>query len=415
MNLDAKQQQALDKLSKLRAGALFMKMGTGKTKVACDLIRLKIEQLDAVIWIAPASLIRTQNYLNEVKKWAQGFFDKVRFYTVESIGASDAKYLEMRTFAENTTNFCVVDESIKIKNIDAKCTKRLCSDYHLFNYRFILNGTPLTKGLIDLYSQIQFLSPNILKMTERQFANNFLTYKKEGWKPWKRWSKPENEEALIEILRPYIFDAELDVDCGISEYDIDCFMSEEEKEEYQSVKNDYLHTRFDGQFLPLAQYLQHHYTRRCADKYKQFNELLCDILARGEKMIIYVKFAAEIERLKDSLDEYSYIVYTGQEKDDLGLFSREIDILLCTYGTGAMGLNLQCANNIIYLTQTFDYKEKEQSKHRVYRTGQSRDVNIYNFWVNTGLEKLIRQSLSKKQGVLQNIESIISKERAMEL
>ena len=69
MNLDAKQAMALDKLSKLRAGALFMKMGTGKTKVACDLIRLKIEQLDAVIWIAPASLIRTQNYLDEVKKW----------------------------------------------------------------------------------------------------------------------------------------------------------------------------------------------------------------------------------------------------------------------------------------------------------------------------------------------------------
>lgn len=35
------QEKAFEKLSKLKVGALFMEMGTGKTKVALDLIASK--------------------------------------------------------------------------------------------------------------------------------------------------------------------------------------------------------------------------------------------------------------------------------------------------------------------------------------------------------------------------------------
>ena len=172
------QQQAFDKLSKLRAGALFMKMGTGKTKVALDLVIAQQKNIDVVIWIAPASLLREQNYQNEIKKWSGKLTKPIEFYSVEGVSASDIKYLEMRALAESKRSFCVVDESITIKNTDAGRTRRLLDMWSLFDFRLILNGTPLTQGLIDLYSQIQFLHPNILKMKEAQFANNFLTYRK---------------------------------------------------------------------------------------------------------------------------------------------------------------------------------------------------------------------------------------------
>ena len=56
MSLNLEQRKAVEKLSRLKAGALFMGMGSGKTKVACDLIRRKLDCIDAVIWIAPAAL-----------------------------------------------------------------------------------------------------------------------------------------------------------------------------------------------------------------------------------------------------------------------------------------------------------------------------------------------------------------------
>jgi SNF2 family DNA or RNA helicase len=408
MNLNFEYQQAaFDKLSKLRAGALFMKMGTGKTKVALDLVKAQQENFDVVIWIAPASLIREKNYQNEIKKWSGGLLRPIEFYSIEGVSASDTKYLEMRTLATNKRSFCVVDESITIKNTDAGRTKRLLNMWNLFNFRLILNGTPLTQGLIDLYSQIQFLHPKILNMTEAQFANHFLTYKKDGSKPWKRWSKPENEEALIEIIRPYIFDCELDIPVKMNEYAQKFCLSEQEAEKYAAAKRVFLDGRYEVGFLEVAQKFQHIYSS-CQEKLDYLKELVPTL----GKVIIYVKFVDEVEHIRKL---FNCVVLTGSEKGDLSRFEKDIDVLICTYGVGSMGMNWQFANNIIYFTQTFDYKDKIQSMHRIYRIGQKKDCNIYNFWVNTGLDDLIKKSLDKKQNTLNNVEKIISKEKAMQL
>lgn len=401
------QQQAFDKLSKLRAGALFMKMGTGKTKVALDLVKAQQTNFDVVIWIAPAALLREKNYQNEIKKWRGGLIRPIEFYSIEGVSASDTKYLEMRTLAASKRSFCVVDESITIKNTDAGRTKRLLDMWNLFDYRLILNGTPLTQGLIDLYSQIQFLHPKILNMTEAQFANNFLHYKKDGFKPWKRWSKPENEEALIEIIRPYIFDAELDIPVKMYEYAQTFCLSEQEREKYAAKKQAFLSGKYEVGFLEVAQKFQHIYSS-CQEKLDYLKKLVPTL----GKVIIYVKFLDEVEQLRELFD---CVVLTGRDKGDISRFEKDIDVLICTYGVGSMGMNWQFANNIIYYTQTFDYKDKIQSMHRIYRIGQKNDCNIFDLWVNTGLDELIKKSLDKKEKTLNNVEKIISAEKAMQL
>ena len=50
------QQLAFDKLSKLKVGALFLDTGTGKTKVALDLIASKAHKVDYILWICPFSI-----------------------------------------------------------------------------------------------------------------------------------------------------------------------------------------------------------------------------------------------------------------------------------------------------------------------------------------------------------------------
>ena len=67
------------------------------------------------------------------------------------------------------------------------------------------------------------------------------------------------------------------------------------------------------------------------------------------------------------------------------------------------------------MTQTFDYKDKIQSLHRVFRCGQKSNVIIHDFWVKTGLEDLIFASLEKKENLLKNVKKIISKEEAKNL
>lgn len=399
------QEAAVEKLSKLRAGCLFLQMGTGKTKVAVDLANLK-NDYDYIVWIAPASLLNTQSYLDEINKWNP--LKPIKYWSIESLGSSDYKYCDLVNFLDKFKTFCIVDESITIKNTEAKRTERLLKLWDKFNYRLILNGTPITNGLIDLYSQIQFIHPKILNMTEIQFASNFLTYKNDGYKPWKRWSKPENEEALIEIIRPYIFDCELDipVDCEVKH--ISCCLNDDEYVGYCELKKDYFEDKNtdDIDYFSMTQKFQHFYTK-CSEKYFKIK----DIIEKkpDEKFIVYVKYLDEIEELKKVLKNYTILTGATGKKTAIEEFKKDKQVLICTYGVGSFGLNLQFANNIIYFTQTFDYKLKEQSKHRIYRTGQTRTCYFYDFFVNTGLENIIEKSLNKKENTLENIKNYIKK------
>jgi len=406
------QQQAFEKLSKLKAGILFMSMGTGKTKVAMDLALSKQGDFDCIIWIAPASLIKSESYIAEINKWSLGLTKPIYYFTIEGVGSSNGKYLKMIALATNKASFCIVDESITIKNSIAKRTKRLLENWHLFKFRLILNGTPITNSLLDLYSQVQFIHPKILSMTERQFANNFLIYKKEGYRSYAKGNKAYNEEALIEIIKPYICDAELEINCGLNFINFDCQLNEYEQEDYSILKREIYEIMDDDfDFLAISQKLQHFYTENCASKRMKFDNLIKEII-KDQQVIIYVKYVSELNFLKEN---YDCVEYSGRCKDGIELFRSGAKILISTYGSGSMGHNLQFCNNIIYLSQTFDYKDKEQSLHRIYRVGQTKPCNIYNFYIGTGLEKIIKTNLDKKVSTLTILKNYITKENIKNL
>lgn len=406
------QEMALEKLSKLKSGALFMECGTGKTKVALDLIKLKKDVIDVVIWIAPASLVHSRNYKDEVEKWSRGLDKPIHFYTIEVIAYNDARFMEMYNLALYNRSFCIVDESITIKNAAAKRTQRLVKNYNVFDYRLILNGVPITKGLTDLYSQIKFISPRILDMTETQFVNKFFSNMSNEYLSWKKWSTPEKEKLLVDIIRPYIFDSQLEIQVKSEFHDIGVDLTKEEKTKYVENKEKFLNRKNILRFLCISQKFQSFYTD-CINKKKKAAEIIREIIARDEKVIIYVKFLSEVKFFQKNFD---CVIFTSKQKGDLNEFRDKKPVLICTYGVGSMGLNLQFCNNIIYYSQTFDYGLKEQSFYRVYRIGQKKNVNIYNLWVNgINLEKMIQNSLQMKNKTLKNIKKEISKENAAAL
>ena len=53
------QAAAADKLMRPRVGALFMEMGTGKTRVVIELVSRREKRISRVIWLCPVSLMPT--------------------------------------------------------------------------------------------------------------------------------------------------------------------------------------------------------------------------------------------------------------------------------------------------------------------------------------------------------------------
>lgn len=406
-----------EQFNALNAGALFMKQASKKFELVFDLINRHSQDIDYVIWIAPTGYMATDDYMDDVKAAAGDWIKRICFFSIENISLDDNKYLKLFELADNYRTFCVVDESLTIKNTDSGRTKRLMSMKNKFKYRLILSGTPVTQGLIDLYSQTQFMDSSILNMTQTQFQHRFLPFYVDDFEVWKRWSNPKNEEKLVKIIKPYVLACDLEDNLNITYYDAEFELTPKEAQVYQEEKEAFLKDKEQVAFLQVVQRFQYLYTI-CKHKVDALFKLVNEILERHEKVIIYTKFLSEIKFFKEAggFGKNSFVVMSGNSNKEKALdrFEANVDIMICTYKVESPRQNLKGCKNIIYFTQTFDYKDKIQTLAGFYNKDDI-TLNVYNFWVATRLENLIKDNLHRKKNVLSNVCKIMSHDEALRL
>lgn len=376
------QSEAKRHLEEWKVGALFMEAGTGKTKVAVDIVNAS--PCDFVLWICPLQTIRTGNVTNEVARQG-GFNMPCSFVGVESIGGSDRIYLNtVEDLKSYEKPFVVVDESLKIKNAEAKRTKRLLEIGKIVEYKLILNGTPLSRNLLDLWSQMEFLSPLILNMSLAQFKNTFCEWtrvtKSNGWRTYSREyvTGYENVDYLYSLIRHYVFKADLKL--GISQHyrSKAYYIDEDSREEYARIKeifleDEMLEWRNNNIFLEMTQKMQHAYC--CTgDKIDQVKSILAEEEVDPSKTIIFCKFIKSRELCERLFPE----------------------CLVLSYQKDSLGLNLQEYNVTIYFDKVWDFALRTQSTRRTFRTGQERDCLYYDLTGDVGLERLIDRNIGKK-------------------
>lgn len=393
--MNSNQLEAFKKFSKLKVGALFMEMGTGKTKVALELVNYN--KVDLLIYITPFST--KTNIENEIKKW--GISCDYIIIGYETIQASDTKYLDLLSKIENKRCFIIADESIFIKNEETKRFKRLCNIRSKCEYALILNGTPLTKNEFDLYNQMQFLSPLIMKMSKLEFQNTFfkkITYKKRGHKENIFYKFSEvNAELLYKMIEPYIFKCKLDFNKQeINEYHYVDYDNVEYYKEKEKKLNEYIE-KGDSQIIINMLTL----LNVIASNYNQKNDEVIKYI-KNKQVIVFCNFLKEIEYISDRLSCY---VITGQTKNRneiIELFKKDNKPLIMTYGVGSYSLNLQFCNEIVYSSINFDYAKIEQSKYRIKRIGQDKNIKYTYFLTDLGITKLILENIERKQ-TLENL------------
>lgn len=376
--LSDSQREAIEKLRRLKVGALFMGCGTGKTQTASILIN-SVTGMDLILWICPCQT--KTNLKEEIDKCGLRYNPVI--IGVESIGQSDRIYLETLELAKNAKRcFLVVDESLKIKNMKAKRTKRILEISRFAEYKLILNGTPVTRDLRDVYAQMAFLSPKILNMSYYQFCENYCCYSKV--KKYGRTVKfvltgHANVDHLISLIKPYIYQCDLDLSLNKRYVERYWLPTPEEYDVYNGMKERFLREAecFDNDFqiLGMLQKLQHSYCC-CEDKMNVLRELVTP------KTIIYCKFIKSAEWVKST--------FPGA--------------MVLTYGKNSFGLNLQAYNRIVYFDKTFDYAFREQSEARIYRTGQQDDCEYFDLTGDFGLEDMIDRCISKKLSLVDHFK-----------
>ena len=376
------QIKAIDKLNTVKCGALFMEAGTGKTRSALELI--KNTDADYVLWFTPFQT--KENLQAEINKWG-GL--NCNIVGIESIQNSDRIFLEYLQKCEQSEKaFIIVDESLKIKNADANRTQRLLQLAEKSSYRIILNGTPLSRNLLDLWSQMEFLSPKILKIGLAEFKNTFceyikVTYHSQGF--GRSYSKEfikkyHNIDYLYSLIEPFIFESKLSLSIGQQHIDIDYRLTDEEHEQHDKLKakyldNEYLLARNNNIFLEITQKMQHNYSLS-PSKFEIVDKLLSEI--DMSKVLIYAKY---IDTQESLAKHYK-------------------DVRIMSLQKHSYGLNLQDYNVIVFWDKTWDYAQREQIERRIFRTGQRSDCVYYDLTGNVGLEGMINQNIERKRNLL---------------
>ena len=384
------QQTAIAKLDQFKVGALFMEPGTGKSRVAVELVN-SVTEVDLVVWIGPLGTIRPKKegilpMSAEVDRWG-GFNAESVFVGIESIQQSDRIYLEIRSQIANAKKpFIVVDESLKIKNAGAKRTQRLLDFSNMAKYKLILNGTPLSKNLLDLKPQMDFLSPRILGMGDAEFKNTFCKYttvtKFLGGR--KGFTKEfitgyENIDYLYSLIRHYVFECDLSLNVNQYYSALPYTLDEDSKKEYARLKELYLDDEMlmwknNNIFLEMTQKMQHIY---CCSPSKF--EVLANLFKTIDesRTIIYCKYVASREACMKYFKKATVLSYQKE----------------------SLGLNLQHLCNTVYFDKIWDYALRTQAGRRTFRTGQEYDCRYWDLTGNVGLETLIDNNIVKKVGM----------------
>jgi SNF2 family DNA or RNA helicase len=405
MNLLVNQSAAETHLLPRKVGALFMEAGTGKTRVACDLVNA-IPAVDLVVWIGPLRTIRPKDGLpsiiDEINRWG-GFRAETIYTGIESIQSSDLIYLQLYNRIRTAWNaVIVVDESLKIKNADAKRTQRLLELSNMVQYKFILNGTPLSKNLLDLWSQMQFLSPLILNMGLAEFKNTFCEYTKvtKYFGGYKGYTKEfitgyENIDYLYSLIRHYVYECDLSLNIGQYYTDLNYSLDEESLKEYTRMKEKYLDNEMllwknNNIFLEMTQKMQHTYC--CTpEKFEVLDQIFKSI--DESRTIIYCKYVASREACEKYFKKATVLSYQKE----------------------SLGLNLQHLNQTVYFDKIWDLALRTQSSRRTFRTGQEYDCRYYDLTGNVGLESLIDANIAKKVGMTEYFKGKTKEEIKAEL
>lgn len=391
------QRSAIEHLKKWKVGALFMEPGTGKTRVALSLVNST--PCSEVFWIGPLRTLKAVQ--DEAAKWG-GFSKPATYCGVESISASDRIWLELLEKVERaSTPFVVVDESLKIKNATAKRTQRLLELGKRVEWKLILNGTPISRNLLDMWPQMEFLSPKILGMSLRRFKYTFCTFttitKRVGWQKWTREyiTGMENVDYLHSLIRHYVYECDLNLNVS-QKWHTSCYrISDENKEKYREIKEKYLSDETleflsNNIFFAMTTEMQMAYAQD-EDKIRAVKSILES--RNPATTIIFCRYVESVKTCKENFPDCAVL---SMQKESLGL-------------------NLQQYDTTIYFDKVWDYALYIQSTRRTFRTGQEKDCHYYELTGDVGLESMIDRNISKKVSMSEYLKKITIEQLRKEL
>ncbi|WP_456315585.1 DEAD/DEAH box helicase [Pseudomonas shirazensis] len=377
--------------------------------------------------VLPSSLVF--NWYNEAAKFTP-HFSKMQYvgndrkqlagrlastdliFTSYSIVHRDISILEKYDF-----RYLILDESQYIKNKDSKIFKAISKIST--SHKIALSGTPIENSLDDLWSQMEFINPEILG-TYNFFAANFKI-------PIEKKQDENSLSELKNLIQPYILrrtkEQVLKDLPELTEQIYYCDMDPEQEKLYEQEKSkarNFL-LKTDGSspdkisiintLMKLRQLSNHpkmvdQESEIDSGKYIAVTNYLETLVREKQKTIIFSSFVTNLSFYTDWCKEnkIAFCEITGEtpatkREQQVKLFQEKEEPLLffISLKAGGVGLNITKASYVLFLDPWWNPFAEKQGVGRAHRIGQLNKVNVIRFISkNTVEEKIIKLQENKK-------------------
>ena len=137
----------------------------------------------------------------------------------------------------------------------------------------------------------------------------------------------------------------------------------------------------------------------------------------GKKTVVFSQFTTPLTELGSRLSKRGYRVatYDGKtSKEDRAKVEKEfdrrttegkIDVVLCNYSTGGVGLNLTAATQVVLLDEAWNPGKRDQAYARVARIGQTQETTIHVLRVTETIDTWMAGIIQLKEGVVGDFDS----------
>jgi SNF2 family DNA or RNA helicase len=448
------QENVLKKIVANKRYGVFHDMGCGKTIVAIALSSYIYEQnnfcrtlvvcpltIITPVWIRlidefcvyPYRIIKLIGSTNErlaLLEKTKEFKDKINFIVTNY----DGLRLVSEKLMEMNYEIIVCDESTRIKNKDAKCTKIITeiTDNNK-DYVICLTGTPFSNDVSDIYSQARAISKDIFGENYWKFADRYCIF---GGYENHQIVGVKNKEELYEIINLFSDTVKkrdvLDLP-EITYETREIELTGEQKKAYEEAEQQFqiickaikegdkkpqeyeiLIKNALSRITRLQQITSGHTKDITGDvirfpenaKLEETLDIIRD--SRPQPVVIFSRFVEDLRILNEEITKMGLIskIFYGdiniRERDQTikDFQDGKVDIILVQNKTGGYGINLSRASIVIFYSLWWSYEVYDQDVSRIHRLGQKNNVLVIH---------LIAKSVSKLNTIDEDIYNIVQK------
>ncbi len=428
----------------LEACMLAMDMGTGKSKVAIDLIcnlqgqpsktfifcpryvvqvwpkQFQIHAGNSYVICAPegGSVSKRLEFIKEKMKYAESL--KTSFIAVMNYEMLRNESVQ-KFILSNRWDYGIGDELHRIKAPNGKTSRLLrIKIRRVCKRRLGLTGTPMPNTPMDAWAQYYFLDPGIYGISFWKFRNYFAVVDK--------WNKPVSylhQEEFSKLFYSIGYRVSSDILDLPESQDIDrtCDFEPEARKIYNSMKAHMVAELESGvmtaanaavKLIRLRQITSGHLPKDEDNPKEKIEvstakkELLSEVLSDlkiNEPVVVFCQFHADLDNI------HKVAMAQGRTSSELSgrmknsdqyqaWANGETDILVAQIDAAREGIDCTRAKYAIYYSLGYSPGVFEQSKRRLLRPGQKNNVIYYHLLVRNSVDALVYKALKSKKNII---------------